>query len=73
MKTEKLIDEITNPNRAKEATPKFIVKDVRLFVNSINKAIRVMKNSGIAAKSVKEENENFIKYIVTIPKTNKNI
>ena len=66
--TEKLIDTITNPKLKSKAEPKFVVNDVRLFVNSINKAIRVMKNSGIAAKSVKEENENFIKYTVTIPK-----
>ncbi len=66
--TEKLIDTITNPKLKNNSQQKFIVNDVRLFVNSINKAIRVMKNSGINAKSVKEENENFIKYTVTIPK-----
>ncbi len=66
--TERLIDTITNPKLKKVAQQKFVVNDVRLFVNSINKAIRVMKNSGIAAKSVKEETDNFIKYTVTIPK-----
>ncbi len=65
--TEKLIDNILKPI---DETPKakMIVKDLRLFVNSINKAINVMKSSGIKAKSEKEENENFIKYIVTINK-----
>lgn len=66
--TERLIDTITNPKLKAKAQQKFVVNDVRLFVNSINKAIRVMKNSGIAAKSVKEETDNFIKYTVTIPK-----
>ncbi len=65
--TEKLIDSILKPNEEK-AKNKMVVKDVRLFVNSINKAIKVMKSSGIEAKSVTEEDENFIKYTVTIPK-----
>lgn len=64
--TEKLIETKTTPNtKYKE---KLVVKDLRLFVNSINKAIKVMKNSGIEAKSRKEEDENCIKYTVIIPK-----
>ena len=50
------------------------VKRIRALAssqNSINKAIKVMKNSGIDAKSVTEEDENCIKYIVTIPKNQK--
>ena len=65
--TEKLIDSILKPDDEKIKN-KMVVKDVRLFVNSINKAIKVMKNSGIEAKSIKEEDEKFIKYTVTIPK-----
>lgn len=64
--SEKYIDGILNPKEPEKNN--FIVKDVRLFVNSINKAIKVMKCSGINAQSVKEEDENFIKYTVTIPK-----
>ena len=65
--TEKLIDNVLNPKETVQNS--FVVKDIRLFINSINKAIKVMKSSGINAKSVKEEDENFIKYTVTIPKT----
>lgn len=65
--SDKLIDLKLKP-KAENTGNKFIVKDVRLFVNSINKAITVMKNSGIAAKSEKHEDENYIKYTVTIPK-----
>lgn len=66
--TDKLIDSILNPTQKKQENNSFVVKDLRLFVNSINKAIKVMKCSGINAKSTKEEDENFIKYTVTIPK-----
>lgn len=65
--TDKLIDSILNPNK-EHIKNKMVIKDLRLFVNSINKAIKVMKNSGIDAKSVTEEDENHIKYIVTITK-----
>ena len=65
---DKLIDNILKPEKRKNDKNSFVVKDVRLFVNSINKAIKVMKCSGINAKSTKEEDENFIKYTVTIPK-----
>lgn len=44
-----------------------IVKDVRLFFNTINHAIRVMKQSGIPASTEKIEREDCIEYIVKIP------
>lgn len=66
--TNKQIDLILKPKTDNQSNEKFIVKDIRLFVNSINKAIKVMKHSGIPAKSERKEDENFIKYTVTIPK-----
>lgn len=47
-----------------------IVKDVRLFFNTINRAISVMKESGIPASAQKIEKEDCIEYIVKIPMTN---
>ncbi|MGI5959729.1 MAG: ParB/RepB/Spo0J family partition protein [Massiliimalia sp.] len=44
-----------------------IVKDVRLFLNTVNKAIQVMKEAGIPATSEKHETEEGIEYIVRIP------
>lgn len=64
---ENLIDNILKPTDQSHKS-KMVVKDLRLFVNSINKAINVMKSSGIDAKSEKEENEEYIKYTVTIIK-----
>lgn len=52
-------------------TPKFripVVKDVRIFVNTINKALALMKSAGIQAESEKKEDGQFIEYIVRIPK-----
>ena len=46
-----------------------IVRDVRLFANTIQKAIMLMRQSGIEAESTKREGENFIEYTVRIPKS----
>ena len=47
-----------------------IVKDVRVFLNTINKAITVMNASGIAASTCKIEKEDCIEYVVKIPIAN---
>ena len=44
-----------------------IVKDVRIFLNTINKAIDTMKNAGIPAEAVKKEEDGCIEYLVRIP------
>lgn len=45
-----------------------IVRDVRLFANTIQKAIMLMRQSGIEAESTKREGDTFIEYTVRIPK-----
>lgn len=47
---------------------KMIVKDVRIFVNTINKAVDTMRLSGINATSRRSETDEYIEYTVKIPK-----
>jgi ParB family chromosome partitioning protein len=42
-------------------------KDIRLFVNTINKAVEMMKAAGINADSTKKQDGDYIEYIVRIP------
>lgn len=65
--TEKLIDKYLLTANKTTQSKKFIVKDVRLFINTINKAISTMKQAGIPAMSQKSENEEYIEYTVRIP------
>jgi len=44
-----------------------LVKDVRIFINTINKAVDVMKSAGINAQTEKRETESHIEYVVRIP------
>lgn len=52
----------------KQGSSKAVIKDVRIFLNTINKAIDTMRLSGINAQSNKTDNENFIEYTIRIPK-----
>ena len=45
----------------------FIVKDVRIFLNTINKAIDTMKSAGIPAEATRREADGCIEYRVKIP------
>lgn len=65
-----LEDYLQNLSRKEQHPPKkrmFIVKDVRIFLNTINKAIDTMKNAGIPAEAVRQETDNCIEYRVRIP------
>jgi len=45
-----------------------VIKDVRIFVNTINKAVDTMRLSGINAESHRSETDDYIEYTVKIPK-----
>lgn len=71
--TEKLIADLTEKDnkQGKEKPTRNIVrifKDVRIFVNTVNKAIETMRASGIDAISDKTETDEFIEFRVKIPK-----
>lgn len=61
----KLLDDKKKKESYKKRSP--ILKDVRLFVNTINKAIEVMRLSGVEANTKKIQTENEITYTITIP------
>ena len=52
----------------KKGGKKVVVKDVRIFVNTINKAVDTMRLSGINAISRRSETDDYIEYTVKIPK-----
>lgn len=67
--TEKLIDSFCDNSPKPKKNVVKIFKDVRIFVNTVNKAIETMKASGIDAQSNKIETEDYIEFRVKIPKT----
>lgn len=63
---EKIIEEYEEKNKKNRKT--VVIKDVRIFINTIGKAIELMKASGIEATATQSETEEYIKYMVMIPK-----
>ncbi len=47
---------------------KAIIKDIRIFENTIENAVKTMRESGISAVEMQTENDNFIEYVIRIPK-----
>lgn len=67
--TERLVENMLQKQSEAESLRKrsAVFKDVRLFVNTLNKAVEMMKAAGINADSKKIQQEDFIEYIVRIP------
>ena len=68
--TEKYISTLIEPsNKKTHAKIKSgVVKDLKIFINSINKAVKTMQSSGIDAKTETNETDDYISYTVIIPK-----
>lgn len=71
--TDELIEEMLHSPREREKERKITIKrrpmgDVRIFTNTLKKAVDVMKNSGINATSTENEFEDYLEYIIHIPK-----
>lgn len=67
--TDRMVELYASPptsHKKKKVFP--VVKDVRLFLNTISNAINVMKKAGIDAVAVKQESEDYFEYTVRIPK-----
>ena len=65
---ESLLHKNSVQNEPCDREKKVVIKDVRIFVNTINKAVDTMRLSGIDAISQKQETEKYIEYTVKIPK-----
>lgn len=71
-RTEKLVEEYIGQKRIKHSykTRSKVFQNVKIFVNTINRAIETMQSAGIDADSKKIQNEEYIEYRVRIPITN---
>lgn len=66
--TDKLIDRIINEKQKPKRHTTGVLKDVRIFVNTLNKAVKTLESMGINVKTLSNENDDFLEYIVRIPK-----
>lgn len=69
--TEALIEDVLREGGAgekKKAHRTVVIKDVRLFLNTLNRAVDTMRLSGIPAVAAQHETEEYIECVVRIPK-----
>lgn len=73
-KTERLVEDYIGSQREKASYKKRskVFQNVKMFVNTINRAVETMQAAGISADSKKIQSENYIEYRVRIPIQKKN-
>lgn len=65
--TEQYIDSLLSPVPA-PSSPKLILKDVRIFLNTITKNLKLVQSAGIPAQCDREEDDQEIRLTITLPK-----
>lgn len=65
--TEKAVELLLKDKKPKKPRKKAMVRDVRIFVNTVDRAISLMKSAGIAASMRRTDGEEYIEYVVRIP------
>ena len=66
--TEQFITELLSPPPQKPHRSCKIT-DVRIFINTINKAVNLIRQSGIKPSTQLQEKDGFVEYIIKIPKS----
>lgn len=65
--SERLVEDLL-AGRVRRRPAKPLVRDVRVFFNTVNHALDIMRRGGIAAESQRRDEEEYIEYIVRIPR-----
>ena len=68
--TEQYIDRLTAENRTEppRRRPTYIIKDVRLFLNSVERGVRLMQSAGVGAEVGRRDTEEEILLTLHLPK-----
>ena len=65
--TSEYIDSIMSPKTKPQRSCK--IGEMKLYLNTLNNAVRLIKKSGIKPVTLLQESEGFVEYIIKIPKT----
>ncbi len=75
IEAEKYIDDLVAPKSKDSLTPEVframripVVRDLRIYLNTLTKAVDTIRRSGLDARSAETETEDYIEYTVYIPK-----
>ena len=66
--SERMINQKINRNN-RSRNPLRGIRDVRLFINTLNHAVDTIRRAGVEADAARSETEEYIEYVVRIPKS----
>lgn len=68
-KADQLVEDLLNPKpkKPKRTLPAPMVKDMKIFYNTIERAVTVMGQNGIPATTSRVEREDYVEYTIRIP------
>lgn len=66
--TETLVDSLLAANLPARRKPHFLVKDVRLFLNTITRSLDIMRSAGVDAQCSRQDSEEEITLTIHIPR-----
>ena len=63
----KMVQSLPEDAQPRKMKKRPIIKDIRLFANTVNRAVSLMKESGLDVDVNKTEHDNCIEYVIRIP------
>ena len=66
--TEKYVQRLLEEQNRPKSTKTIVIKDMRIFLNSINKAVKMMQSAGINVSQQKNELQEHVEVTIKIPK-----
>lgn len=66
--SERMINQMINRNN-RSRNPLRGIRDIRLFINTLNHAVDTIRRAGVEADAARSETEEYIEYVVRIPKS----
>ena len=67
-KTEEYVEQLLHPAQPARRKPTIVLKDVRLFLNTVSRGLSLMKQAGVKANCLRQETADTIQLTITIPK-----
>lgn len=67
--TDAYIDTLLSPPPKPHRKPTYIIKDVRLFLNTVKRGLSMMKTAGVDAQYDQQETDHSIRLTIEIPKS----
>ena len=67
-RTEEYVERLLHPAPAARRKPTIVLRDVRLFLNTVSRGLSLMQRAGVQADCRQEDTGEAIRLTITIPK-----